>query len=130
MDDFVLRLELAFSKVLKYEPEVSMSDRMLALLTLYRLDISKSDRAQIVQYMKESGKFGPRQIVAAIRELFIDDVHAVTQPQRKTPKDDDLTIARQTFHVEDERTLDTESPVSIIFLILIRYSKKRMRLIW
>ena len=52
-EDFLLRFELAFTDAQRYDSKLQSSPRMLALMALKRMQISRFDRAQILAGMKD-----------------------------------------------------------------------------
>ena len=73
--DFVLAYEMAYEKAKSTDPEISVSDRTLAMSALRRLNLVKSERASIIAHMVAKNNVTTRGIVNAIKTLYEGDVN-------------------------------------------------------
>ena len=86
--DFVLAYEMAYEKAKSTDPEISVSDRTLAMSALRRLNLVKSERASIIAHMVAKNNVTTRGIVNAIKTLYEGDVNQKDNAQQ--PKKDTM----------------------------------------
>ena len=119
-ESFLIRFEMAFTDAQRYDPKLQSSPRMLAMMALERLQVSREDRVQILGGMKD--KVTLENLQSTIDKYYADhELGDVPWVSRKKSKGHDKDSLGNTEHVFMGDADDGEDEIA---LFVKRFGKK------
>ena len=101
-ENFILQYNVAFDDVKKHDAKVSMSDQLLAMKALARLQIDDKDKTQILSRMKDP--INTHTLISTIKSIYGKaDVPLIAPTSAKmTESEDHALVNHEMFHSENE----------------------------